>query len=110
MSIVFEVTDPRGRNVVCTEDSWNEHILSNRPWMRGWEDLVKDTIQNPYMGIFEDSDFNNRHIYYSRQQGRERYLKVVVQFDENETGSVITAYTTDSPKRGEKLIWPKSSD
>jgi len=37
------------------------------------------------------------------------YLKVIVEFDENNRGTVITAFPTDSPKLEESLIWPSSS-
>lgn len=110
MSNLFEVSDPRGRKVVCTEDCWNEHILFNRPWMIGWEDEIQKAIEAPYMGIFQDNDFENREIYYGLSKGKERYIKIVVEFQEGNYGEVVTAFPTDSPKSGERLIWLKSED
>jgi hypothetical protein len=109
MGEVFKVKDPRAYTVSCTEDCWNYHILAKRPWMAGWEDQVIAAISNPDpLFIFQDRDFPDRNIYYRRQSGRPRYLKVVVHF-EGETGTVITAHPTDSPKPGEVWIWPKSN-
>lgn len=110
MSNLFETSDPRGYKVICTEDCWNEHILSQRPWMAGWEDEVQKAIESPYMGIFQDKDYDDRKIYYGLSEGRQRYIKVVVEFQEGDFGEVITAFQTDSPKSGERLIWPKSKD
>lgn len=59
-------------------------------------------------GIAQDADYESRQIYYLLQKDRS-YLKVVVEFD-GEDGRVITAFETDSPKKGEKIIWPESSD
>lgn len=107
MSNVFETSDPRGREVVCTEECWNDHILSSHPWMKEREEEVKAAVENPSIGIYGDADFPDRQIYYYLQKEKKRYLKVVVQFTtEDEPGNVITAFTTDSPKKGEKLIWP----
>src|SRR5438552_2226005 len=109
MSNLFEVTDPRDRTVICTEACWNDHILGSRPFMRGWEQEIIDAIEHPTIGIFQDADRVDRHIYYRRRTKQPRYIKVVVSFSQSDIGTVITAFPTDSPKSGEKLIWPKSN-
>jgi hypothetical protein len=109
MPKIFEVNDPRGYTVVCSEEIWNSHILANRPFMKGWEDDVKSAIENPTFGIYQDANHQERHIYYRLHAGRQRYIKVVVKFDADNFGDVITAFPTDSMKAGEKLIWTKSS-
>lgn len=107
MSNLFETTDPRSQQVICTENTWNNHILRNRPWMVGWEEDIRRTIEEPSIGIYQDADFEDRNIYYRLHKGKDRYIKVVVAFDENGLGEVITAFSTDTPKSGEKLIWPE---
>ncbi len=109
MSNLFEVTDLRGHKVVCTETCWNDHILSQRPWMLGWEDEIRKAIESPYMGIFQDNEFDNREIYYGLSEGKQRYIKVVVEVQEGNYNEVVTAFPTDSPKKGERLIWPISN-
>jgi hypothetical protein len=75
--------------------------------MAGREEEVKAAIERPTIGIFSDADFPERQIYYFLQKEKKRYLKVVVQFkNADEPGEVITAFTTDSPKKGEKMVWP----
>ena len=110
MSNLFEVSDPRGHKIICTEDCWNEHILFNRPWMIGWENEVQKAIESPHMGIFQDNAYKNREIYYGLSAGKERYIKVVVESKDQNYGEVITAFPTDSPKSGERMIWPTSKD
>lgn len=90
----------------CTEETWDNHVLSNHPIMYGQEEDVRAAIQGPSIGIFRDAQFEDREVYYRRKG--TRYTKVVVRFDGN-VGTVITAFETDSAKSGEKLIWPTSS-
>jgi hypothetical protein len=110
MSDIFATTDPRGFTVVCSDEVWKWHILSNRPFMQGWEAEVEAAIQQPTFGIFQDANRPERNIYYRRSEGKQRYIKVVVEFTTEHSGTVITAFPTDSMKAGEKLIWTRSSD
>lgn len=106
MSNKFEVTDPRGRRVTCTEDAW-DHIISDRPWMDTdeWVSDIRRTVENPTMGIYQDVDFDDRIVYYAfRLKGSQRYVKVVVKTDDNFLGQVVTAYPVKTPKAGEKLL------
>ncbi len=107
MANVFEATDPRGRRVTCTDETWDNHILTGHPIMEGQEGDVQAAIQKPTIGIFRDAHFEDREVYYLLK--RRTYVKVVVRFD-GDVGTVITAFETDSPKRGERMIWPVSSD
>lgn len=107
MPNLFEVTDPRGWKVICTEDCWNQHVLFHHLDMAGREDEVKQTIEKPTYGIYQDATRQNRYIYYCKQGTKSYYIKVVVDFDGKE-GEVITAFPADSMKAGEKWIWPSS--
>jgi hypothetical protein len=108
--IRFAIVDPRGRTIICTEDTWRWHILDFHPNMEPHEADVKLAIESPQWGIFADVDEENRHIYYLTFPRQPYYLKVVVEFDENDNGEVITAFRSDTLKTGEKLIWPTSED
>jgi hypothetical protein len=110
MANIFAVNDPRGCLIICTETRWNNHILIERPWMAGWEKDVSRAVQDPIM-ICEDSDFENRIVYYYMPAPtKTRYLKVVVHLLNSSNGEVITAFPTDSGKSVEKIIWPPSID
>lgn len=47
--------------------------------------------------------------YMLRVVNKDRYLKVVVEITGDETGEVVTAFPTYTPKAGEKLIWLTSN-
>lgn len=111
MPVLFEVTDPRGKKVICSEENWIDHVLYNHPNMEGSEADVAATIEAPsYSMIYQDKNYPERNLYY-RKQPKEYYIKAIVEFTEKQSGKLITAFITDSPKPGEALIWtPQSRD
>jgi len=106
MTVLFDVVDPRGFKVICTEECWNDHILDEHPIMVGLEKEVEETIRKPQLFIYQDRDYPERHIYYGKSSTGVRYTKVIVEFQNPNSGEVITAFLTDSGKTGEALIWP----
>jgi hypothetical protein len=111
MPQIFSTFDPRGRLVICTEECWNFHILDGHPELDGQEELVKKAIEQPSLPfIYQDKDYQDRHVYYSLDDSGEYYLKVIAEFLNDEYGEVITAFWTDSIRPGEKMIWPNSED
>ena len=106
----FEATDPRGTKVICTEEQWMTHILEKHYWMKGREDSVRGAIEHPYIGVFQDATRSDRIVYYARIKKGKLYIKVVAEMTGTDRAEVVTAFQTDSPKRGEKLLWPRSSD
>jgi len=108
MGVLFQIIDPLQRNIVCTDECWKEHVLSQRSWMEFWVDDVKLALENPAY-ICSAADNDKREVYYYIPAPMGKYLRVVVQFDD-EKGEVITAYPTDSGKPGETMIWPTSSN
>lgn len=108
MANVFDVTDPRGRRVFCTEEIWYSKIGRKRSYMMSgdWLAFAKEAISHPSMGIFQDADHEDREIYYLLTHSSvSRYIKVVVKFDKDEVGRVVTVTPTNNGKHGEKLIW-----
>jgi hypothetical protein len=108
MDIIFEATDPRGYRVICTKELWHNKILAKRPFMAGWEERVRRAIEDPSLPICQDVSQHDRHIYYRLlDKAGIRYIKVVVAFQTEESGKVISAFPCDSGKSGEKPIWPE---
>ena len=107
MSIEFIVDDPRGYKFVCTQKIWRYKITKKRTWMNSeeWKSVVIETIKDPIM-ICQDADFENRHCYYRLIKNHGRYMKVVVAFDSEGSGEVVTATPANNGKAGEKSIWP----
>lgn len=110
MPIEFEVEDPRGRRIVCTQEVWRNHITRKRPWMSTpeWIEIVKKTLQEPLGPIYQDAnDPSKRQVYYRRITSPTRYLKVIVEFESEESdGQLITATPANNGKTGERPIWP----
>jgi len=104
MSVYFRAVDPRGYEVICSEDCWKWHIVNRHRNMEGEEDAVQQAIENPSLPVFRDADYENRVVYYRRTDRKTpRYIRVIVEFKE-QAGEVITAYFVDKPKPGEKMV------
>jgi len=105
MSNYFEVTDPRGKIVVCSQYQWDTHISN----FHGVEDLQRsdliETIQNP-AEIYRDAFFLDRECYYRFSKRHQAYIKITVELHKTRN-TVITAYKVDSVKKGEKIVWPR---
>lgn len=105
MPNLFEVTDPRGRTVICTTQNWQRHVLRKHQIMQHRQKEVADVIQSPTW-ICSDVDFPERENYYRLKPTSLQYIKVVIEFrDANLPGELVTAYETDSGKSGEQILW-----
>ncbi len=108
MANVIDTIDCRGFRVFLTEKLWTQKILYARPWMLGWESLLLLALIKPNY-IYKDADKSNRDAYYMIQiNKKDQYIKIVVEFNTDNNGRIISAYPTDSIKKGESLIWPLS--
>src|SRR5260221_5272365 len=111
MPNTFEAKDPRGWIIICTEDCWINHILARHPELTGFEEEVKAAIESPSLFIAQHPDRPTRHLYYARRPKKKwQYLKVVVEVESENSGAIITAFLADSPKQGEKPVWPIQTD
>lgn len=109
MANVFDVIDPHGRRVFCTEEIWYGKICKKRSYMANasWFVLAAEAVRQPSIGIFSDADYEDREVYYSlSSKSPQRYIKVVVRFDKGNIGRVITVTPANNGKKGEKLKWP----
>ena len=110
MANFFEVDDCRGHKVVCSDENWCDKILGSRPWMKGWEEVVKEAIRNPMFICADKDDPGRRQAYYMLHTFRNnRYIKVLTVFSAKHIGYVISAFPTASGKVGEIVIWPPSN-
>ncbi len=77
--------------------------------MRGWEKSIAETLEQPDV-ILNDSDYDNREVYYRYESKKKRYIKVVIEKTPNSNiVNVKTAHPSDSVKQGEnKIIWMPS--
>jgi hypothetical protein len=60
---IFECADKDGVAVVCTEETWNNHIIGEHPEIIGCEAIIRAAIENPHE-IYQDGVHpNTRNIY-----------------------------------------------
>ena len=99
------LTDYAGCKIRLTEERW-AHI-SEHPEMAGMRPALEETLQAPTVVVESLSDRAARlyHRLYSRTMVGEKYLCVVVKFSTGDA-FVVTAYLTDSWKKGE-VVWPE---
>lgn len=83
------VVDPHGRTVHLTDERW-AHIIRRHPYMDAFQAGVLEAITSPteiVRGPRPDQDW-----YYRQGAGPSHWLKVVVAYDEHNTGSIRTAF------------------
>jgi hypothetical protein len=61
---IINCKDKDGVTVVCSEETWNKHILPKHPEIEGCEAHVKTVIQHPRF-IYQDNTDLNKLIHYS---------------------------------------------
>jgi len=94
------------RNIRLTDERL-EHIEVDHPEMSGQIDNIAKTLQNPEIVIRSRSD-SEVELFYRYSLGTpagDKYMCVIVK-GRSEDFFIITAYFTDTMKRGETL-WPK---
>lgn len=99
--------DYQGKRVRLTEERL-AHILEH-PEMKGMETRIGETLAQPEKVIESLSDEQAR-LYYRFYLGTRvgnKHLCVVVK-DVDGDAFVITAYLTDSVKKG-RVLWPRES-
>ena len=97
--------DFQGRGIRLTDERL-QHILDH-PEMRQMEPAITETLKGPEK-VIESLTDPEAQLYYRFYLGTrvgDKHLCVVVKVKERDA-FVLTAYLTDTVKRGE-VIWPK---
>lgn len=97
--------DAFGHTIELTAERWL-HVLDAHPELRDGERLIPETLQEPEVVARSVYDPQAR-LYYKRfpHLWHGKYLVVVVKL--NRRHFLLTAYVTDTIKRGERL-WPST--
>jgi hypothetical protein len=85
---VSSTIDPGGRTVILTGARW-AHIVAGHPELRSLRSDVLRAVNEPTEVIHIHP---GQRWYYLAGAGPSAWLKVVVAFDENGNGAVITAF------------------
>lgn len=101
--IIFEVICFHfDKKIRTTIEYWQKIINEKHPSMKGNEDKVILTLQNPDE-IRQSKKHEDIFLYY--KLFNEKYISVVVKFL-NDEGFIITVYHTIKIKEG-RLVWRK---
>ncbi len=83
------VVDTLGRTVHLTVGCW-EHVIDGHPYMTPYKADVLRALRTPTERI--ERARPGQDWFYLRDAGPSRWLKVVVAFDEESIGRVLTAF------------------
>jgi hypothetical protein len=87
-----EATDPDGRPVILDERTIR-HLHRRRPQMVGQAAAILDAVGRP--DLREDDPVPGRERFYRRHLNPQRWLRVVVDFNES-PAFVVTAFVQDN--------------
>lgn len=114
MAELLRWLDHWGREIVLTEERWEDHVLAGHGELRVHLAAVEVVLTDPLVVTF-DSKITNRENYYRPHLPPEPYqrlfLKICVEFlriDQERSlfGDVITAYPTGRIPEAEARKWP----
>lgn len=103
MSNYISTIDYNGNTVICSKQQWFGHIVSNHGIMKENKAAVVETIQSPDT-VHESQGYENRKVFFkttsSATYGKKFNTKVIVEYDENSSGEIVTAFPSKSTKGG----------
>jgi hypothetical protein len=113
MNNYINTTDVFGNNIICSEDHWNNHVAAgSHKIMSKNKDAVVDTLRSPD-AVYNSSDYANRKVFFKKSTHSSydcnRFnTKVVVGYDSNQSGEIITAFPSPGEKGGiGDVIYPE---
>ena len=84
-----KIQDREGREVVLTPERW-QHIVSGHPEIEAYEAEVRRAVESP-TAVRPGREAAEEWLY-REGVGPSRWLKVVVVFDNEDSGRIITAF------------------
>jgi hypothetical protein len=109
----FRCTDKDGITVICAQDTWDNHIVSEHPEMKDCETIVKAAIEKPYQ-VYQDGKHTAGRIIYKPfvlpKPFHTQYLRIAIKYRKSRItgklrGYVSTAFACQGKRRGDILIW-----
>ena len=106
MGTGFTAVDVRGYSVTCSSYYWDNHVLKHHPGLVGHENDAKRAVEQRSF-IYASKSKPDCHIYYGSLTGRRPEIKVVVTFDANHIGTVLSVSECSKRPSEEKIVWPE---
>ena len=108
----IDVLDYKGNQIVCDGERWADHVIGKgkrrHRELDGLEELIISALQKPATGLrYFDTNYPNRISYYGNG-AFTRYIKVVVEFTDNQCtgkGFIVTTFPVNNMKPMEKPEW-----
>lgn len=112
MAEIFRCRDKDNVIVICTKDTWENHIVAEHSEMKGCEVIVKAAIEKPYQ-IYQDGRHPNQKNFYKPfvlpKPFHTQYLRIAVKYRKRMfrelRGHVSTAFACQKKRKGDILIW-----
>lgn len=109
---MFKCSDRDGIVVICSKDTWYNHIVAEHLEMKGCEAYVKAAIEKPYQ-IYQDGRHPSVRIIYRPfilpKPYNLYYLRVAIKYRQKRfsilRGYVSTAFPSVNKRGGDILIW-----
>lgn len=109
---MFECKDKDGVVIVCTRETWENHIVAEHPEMKGCESHVKAAVEKPYQVCQDGRNPRKKNIYRPfvlPPPYHTQYLRVVIEYRKKKLrgtkGYVVTAFPCQGQRLGDILIW-----
>lgn len=103
----IETIDYNGKKVICTNNQWYNHVIKNHKIMAHNQSAVEDTIQHPDKVYSSDSN-TKRNVLFKESTlatyGTKFKTKVIVEYDSDDSGEVVTAFPVREEKGGIKDV------
>ncbi len=114
MTVILECEDRWRQAVVLHDRTWNDHVLSRRPYFAGHEQACVAAILAGPSFVRRDVDYPDRACFYGPSPlpspHHDLLVKVVVAYAPAgpgvSQGTVVTVHLTSNLKTGEEPIWP----
>ena len=104
--VILDIKSRVGKRVTLDEERWRH--IQDHPEMNGEIDRLRETLLEPdeVRRSIYDASVWLFYRHYSSTPVTEKYLLAVVRLT-NEEGFIITAFFTDTVKRG-GLLWSRN--
>jgi hypothetical protein len=103
---VIVVKSRNGVPLRLTQERWR-HIVERHPEMENQKDLVLETLRSPDLIQQGDLDTLVSARFYRQTPLTEKFLMVIYKEVSITDGFVLTAYFTNKPSEGRKVLWTR---
>ena len=106
-NIVFEATSILGESVILTQENFDNHIIKHHPEMKGHEQDIKSTIENPAL-VYKAERFPEKRKRFVRKTNKKEisnYNNVIVEYDSEKKGYVKTSYYSEDLVGGGEYVY-----